>query len=194
MKKAILLGAAALLASSLAAQSATLNMFSDDFDSATVHDGAYDNWSGSIPADPQECTEGGLLSCIMFDAGDTMTSISNFNFWAGNTYTITAVFARATGTEMLNFLTYIYSSFGNVVSDAGTVTITFTADQDTTSPIIISANGGDDPDGLGAYLDSISVDQVLADDVPTVPVPSSVALMAAGLGALGLMRRRKARA
>jgi hypothetical protein len=71
------------------------------------------------------------------------------------------------------------SAFAPVTAQGGTVRLSFSA---------ISTGSGSA--SVGNFLDAVTLS---ADAPPTVPVPAGLSLLAGGLGALALLRRRRAR-
>lgn len=120
------------------------------------------------------------------DAGD-LVSTTPFNLLAGNTYVLTYWISgnQRSGTDTLTVSFGGQTNTHTAIASSDPFTqfsITVTPLANTSSSINFSHAGGDN---LGIMLDSVELDEQTG-----IPEPATMAMLAAGLAATALLRRR----
>lgn len=191
LKKSLLtLAAASLL--SVSAMADTGNVLQDDsldlnpvYNGWNFGNGSY-SWNNTLSSDPTD-----YYVLLRASGGRDSYMTQTFNTVAGTTYTLSFDYLRSAkgavqfgvqdgATDAGDWL--IYQALPKQRSDGGawtTGTYTFTALSNQATLGFVTASAG-----AKVYLDNISV-------VAAVPEPASMALFLAGLGALGVVSRRR---
>ena len=194
-----------------AASATTTTVFDDDFAAevegavstvSTLNFDALENWNiadGAVDL----FTNGGFglpcgsAGCLDLDGSirdaARLESITEFSFIAGASYTLSLDFAGRNqgGEETLSFgvigvasetLTFLSQDITDV-----TETLTFGVAADTVGSLFIDHEGGDN---FGILLDRVTLTETTTTPA-VVPLPAAGWLLLAGLGGMGVARKRR---
>jgi hypothetical protein len=181
-------------------------LFSDDFNSETLGlNTTLDNWDivqGSV--DVIICAGDPADRCVDLDgstpstAGTIIDTMQSFGITAGRTYELAFSIPRLKGNSNDPF-TISFGTFSQSFPSAAVTTVlSFLATADGSSRVRFALNNTGN-DNFGPLLTSFSLSETAGTpppppppDVSVIPLPASalLLLLLAGLGGLGLLRRR----